>query len=73
LLASEDTMMILYLVLGFTGFVSNGATLVYIVTSFDVTTHVFLLLFIDALFSTISCIVCFISDLGLLLDLVNTR
>jgi len=67
------TMMELFLVLGLTGFVSNGATLVYIVTSFDVTTHVFLLLFIDALFSTISCIVCFISDILLYLDLVNKR
>jgi hypothetical protein len=45
------------------GFVSNSFTSVYISRNFDITKHVFTLLFIDALFSTCSCIISVLTDL----------
>ena len=39
------------------GFISNFLTLLYIVNSFNIRTHVFLLIFIDTLFSTSCCFV----------------
>ena len=44
--------MILYFALSLGAFCSNGLTLIYILRSFDISVHVFALLFVDAFLST---------------------
>ena len=69
----ELNSLIMFIVSSLVGFISNGATLVYIVQSFDIKIHVFLLLLIDALFATISCFVHFLIDVLLYENLIGKR
>ena len=47
------SVIVMFLCLSLVSFTTNGATLVYIVKSFDVTTHVFTLLLVDSAVATI--------------------
>ncbi len=49
----------------------NTATLVYIISNFDIKTHVFTLLFLDVLFSTICSGICVVFDLMVVSGLIK--
>ena len=64
--------LLIFFGLGVVGFLSNAATLLYIVKSFDITTHVFALLFIDATLSTIFPALSALTDFLVVTNLVQT-
>jgi hypothetical protein len=49
----------------------NTATLVYIISNFEIKTHVFTLLFLDVLFSTLCSGICVVLDLMVVSGLMN--
>jgi hypothetical protein len=51
------------LFLNFIGFFTNGTSLVHVVRSFDLKTHVFTLVFVDAVISTICCAASVVLDI----------
>ena len=52
----------LAIILGVLGVMSNGSTLLYILRNFNISIHVFALLFIDTLFSTACALLSMILD-----------
>ena len=53
----------LAIILGVLGVMSNGSTLLYILRNFNISIHVFALLFIDTLFSTACALLSMILDI----------
>ena len=66
-------MDFVFIGLGTFGFVSNSFTSIYISRNFDITKHVFTLLFIDALFSTLCSIISVIIDVLLKTELLRNE
>ena len=69
----DSFIKLLFLGLGVLGFICNGATLFYILKSFDISTHVFALLFIDASLSTIFPAVTLMAEFLVITNLVETN
>lgn len=55
------------------GLISNSLTLVYIFQTFNIKTHVFTLLFIDALFSALCCALSSIVDFLVMFDFMKVE
>jgi hypothetical protein len=51
------------LFLNFIGFFTNGTSLVHVIRSFDLKIHVFTLVFVDAVISTICCAASVVLDI----------
>ena len=67
----ETNFFFVFLSFFFVGFISNFSTLLYIVASFDIRTHVFLLIFVDAFFSTICCFIGVVLDFFIVANVVQ--
>lgn len=63
----------LYLVINISSFTFNGSTMIYIVRSFDISTHVFFIVFIDALISTLCAFFSLMADAMAILGLMSTN
>jgi hypothetical protein len=68
----ETIFKVIFLIFDVLALTANSTTLIYILQSFEVTTHVFGLLFLDALISTSCSFVAFTVDSLLLANQVST-
>ena len=67
----DSNNYLFFLAFGSLGFLTNSATLIYIVRNFNIRIHVYSLLFIDSLISTICALTSLIVDLLLVFDVLS--
>ncbi len=69
----KNAMIIFLVGAALFGLISNSLTLVYIFQTFNIKTHVFTLLFIDALFSALCCALSSIVDFLVMFDFMEVK